>query len=1527
MAAVVSLMLATTMMGPQLAGAASTAPDSSEELVTASESAPDEPATDEPAAEDLVETEPLPEPAPEAVPEQPTEQPAAPEEPDQAPAQDQARPTSADDEEPPVQPASTPVYEITGSWVSSPDTVARGNPVVAEWRVNVNDAEEPPSNDPVDNVTATFTVDKAFFDEVPDLCLTENVDPVSSRSEDGRELTCNVGTVAMGTALVVQTPVVADGLTGDEIALDGTGPDGQTVDLPPILIENPFAMDIYYGQNTRQQAWNDDFTVVDVDIQWTLRLGKGSDPGPDEVTYRLNVNAADGSNVDVGQHVRDDVYGCTPFNYGEADGHPWSRDDVRPDHPRSGSFVEECTLTELSPGVFELTLSGINYDLLNAPSQDSTGKTLPPDWDAVASGSLWFRVFTDRAGSIELQSSAPTYRAPTGQQYADLPGNNHSNKSFTLPGSWSAAWHRAYTRSGGNSWDDTYRVSAGTVVRQITTSGFAADDSPANSPYGACSAFDTRHVTLVDPDGAAPVDVVRWNAGETAEVIESIPVEYYVGNDPRVTPGSGQYDPDQFDCGADAANWTTAEPADLSTVKAARIRFPFSQFADENALRLQIRSYTMINADAPVGQDVWTFGSVLRRGGDWLGPGAGNQVTPTPDARYPFTTGRRDILRIITATPHIQKSAASPTVTPGVPAQFTLTYSANGSGIIPPTVDDYEIVDTLPLNMTYEPGSADPEPAVTTDAQGRQVLTWTLNDVATNTSHELSYQAVADASVEPGTQLTNTATSSYGGESSGPATETVTTTTNGYTTILKTSDVDYIPNAGGDGVGQGSWTVAIESHDPIAQAYTDTIDILPYNGDGRGTSYSGTYTLDEVVTPDGGTVYYTDADPATLVDDPADESNGAAGDPTGNTVGWTTEKPANPTAIRVIGGELASGGTFSFQVVITTDGAQPRDSYVNRAQARAEHTELVMRTSAVLIVTDYVVEKSSDPESGTTVKPGEVITYTVTVTQQGDVPAGALFTDDVSDVFDDAVYNDDIEADIGEVTLEGGTISWEGVIPVGEVATITYSVTVKDIAGLEAEGSTFLHNQVESPGCADRCDTEHPVGYYEYSKTSDPAPGETVQVGDVVTYSVQITQYGEGAVQEAIVTDDVTAVLDDATWNDDVTASAGEVSFEEPILTWTGDLEVGAVVTLTYSVTVADTGDFELANVVASPDDERSRCVPAPDENPDCTTTHQLGDYEVVKTSDPETGSAVEVGDEITYTVTVSHIGAAPVPAASFEDDLTAVLDDANWNDDATASAGEISYEEPILTWTGDLGPGDEVTVTYSVTVTADGDRHLVNVVTTDGRCVPAEGQDEACTTEHVNGAYVYAKTSDPESGSQVQEGDVVTYTVTIEHVGTAPVADARVTDDLSGVSDVATWNDDAKASSGELGRDGTTLTWTGDLEVGQVVTVTYSVTVGDEPDATMQNVVTSDDDRAVCIPAEDGNADCTTEHHTPPAEEPDVDEPAEEPAKDDPDAPLPQTGAGGRGWALMSGLILLAGGLGLLASSRRRAGAAHAGS
>ncbi|WP_345217284.1 LPXTG cell wall anchor domain-containing protein, partial [Georgenia halophila] len=242
--------------------------------------------------------------------------------------------------------------------------------------------------------------------------------------------------------------------------------------------------------------------------------------------------------------------------------------------------------------------------------------------------------------------------------------------------------------------------------------------------------------------------------------------------------------------------------------------------------------------------------------------------------------------------------------------------------------------------------------------------------------------------------------------------------------------------------------------------------------------------------------------------------------------------------------------------------------------------------------------------------------------------------------------------------------------------------------------------------------------------------------------------------------------------------------------------------------------------------------------------------------------------------------------------------------DDAQATAGEVAFEEPELTWAGPLEVDEEVTLTYSVTVTAEGDRHLVNVVTTDGQCVPAQGQDEACTTEHLNGAYVYSKTSDPESGSQVGQGDVVTYTVVVEQVGTAGVEDAIVVDDLSGVFSVADWNGDASASSGTLERAGDQLTWTGDLEVDQVVTLTYSVTVGDEPDATMDNVVTSPDERGSCVPAADGNPGCATEHHTASA----------------PLIPgLPNTGAPVSLATVLGAMLLVGVGGGFMGLSRRR--------
>src|SRR5690606_3052385 len=364
-------------------------------------------------------------------------------------------------------------------------------------------------------------------------------------------------------------------------------------------------------------------------------------------------------------------------------------------------------------------------------------------------------------------------------------------------------------------------------------------------------------------------------------------------------------------------------------------------------------------------------------------------------------------------------------------------------------------------------------------------------------------------------------------------------------------------------------------------------------------------------------------------------------------------------------------------------------------------------------------------------------------------------------------------------------------------------------------------------------------------------PGSDVQVGDTVEYTVTVTHGGPVGIAGASITDDLSAVLDDASYNDDVTASSGEASIEDGVLSWSGDLDVDQVVTITYSVTVTGDGDGTLANVVTS-EDPRGEC----EDVGGCETEHRYGWYSFAKESLPATGTTVQVGDTVTYTVTVTHDGPGAVEGASIVDDLSAVLDDASYNDDVTASSGEASVEDGVLSWSGDLAVGEVVTITYSVTVAGGGDGALTILVTSDEPRGDCEEEGD-CVTGHLYGWFGYAKDSVPAPDSDVQVGDTVEYTVTVHQQGPGAVEAASIVDDLSAVLDDATYTGDVTASSGEVAVEDGVLSWSGDLDVSQVVTITYSVTVTGDGDGTLANAVTSDDPRGEC--EEEG--DCETEH------------------------------------------------------------------
>ncbi|MFD0573298.1 hypothetical protein ACFQ0T_33825 [Kitasatospora gansuensis] len=121
----------------------------------------------------------------------------------------------------------------------------------------------------------------------------------------------------------------------------------------------------------------------------------------------------------------------------------------------------------------------------------------------------------------------------------------------------------------------------------------------------------------------------------------------------------------------------------------------------------------------------------------------------------------------------------------------------------------------------------------------------------------------------------------------------------------------------------------------------------------------------------------------------------------------------------------------------------------------------------------------------------------------------------------------------------------------------------------------------------------------------------------------------------------------------------------------------------------------------------------------------------VSKTAD---ASSAEPGQRVTYTLKVTNPNGSTYPGATVTDDLTNVLDDATWGNDATTTSGTVTYAAPVLSWTGDVPAGRTVTITYSVTADNPdiGDHRLDNTIVgpAGSNCAAAPATPTAPPTE-----------------------------------------------------------------------------------------------------------------------------------------------------------------------------------------------------
>ncbi|WP_142006274.1 isopeptide-forming domain-containing fimbrial protein [Rhodococcus sp. T9N] len=359
-------------------------------------------------------------------------------------------------------------------------------------------------------------------------------------------------------------------------------------------------------------------------------------------------------------------------------------------------------------------------------------------------------------------------------------------------------------------------------------------------------------------------------------------------------------------------------------------------------------------------------------------------------------------------------------------------------------------------------------------------------------------------------------------------------------------------------------------------------------------------------------------------------------------------------------------------------------------------------------------------------------------------------------------------------------------------------------------------------------------------KSSSPPTGETVNIGQSITYTLNFENPGT-APATIDYTDYLADVIDDGTVA--VGAATGGLTAAlngADKIKVGGTLPAGGKGTVTYTVTVKDGGNKVLNNyLVPGTTTPPTTCDPATN----LCTTHPMPGFTLTKTADPVSGSTVQAGDTITYTVTGANTGKTALTPATIKDDLSAVLNNAAvvpgslkaTVDGAAVAAPTLSGS--ILSWSANLQAGKSVVLTYQVKVNAGvaAGTVLNNKVT--GTAKPPTGPDitpPTVETNHSVPGFTLAKTADPISGSTVQAGESIKYTVTGTNTGKTKLDPVQINDDLGAVLNNAAvvpgslkaTIDGASVAVPTL--SGTTLSWTGVLEAGKSVVLTYEVKVND---------------------------------------------------------------------------------------------------
>src|SRR5690554_2311859 len=438
--------------------------------------------------------------------------------------------------------------------------------------------------------------------------------------------------------------------------------------------------------------------------------------------------------------------------------------------------------------------------------------------------------------------------------------------------------------------------------------------------------------------------------------------------------------------------------------------------------------------------------------------------------------------------------------------------------------------------------------------------------------------------------------------------------------------------------------------------------------------------------------------------------------------------------------------------------------------------------------------------------------YTFTVTNEGNVTLGNVVVTDpliavISGPTGDTNGNGMVEVD--ETWIYTGTYTITQVdIDAGEVinqatatATAPDQSTVSDLSG----STTTTDDPTVIELCQDPAIAIVKTGIF-----NDENGNECSDVGETITYTFTVTDEGNVTLGNVVVTDPLIAVISGPTGD---TNGNGMLDVDE---TW--------IYTGTYTITQVDIDAGEVINqataTATAPDQSTVSDLSGSTTTTDDPTVIELCQdpvIAIVKTgifNDENGNECSDVGETITYTFTVTNEGNVSLSNVTVTDPLIAVI---------TGPTGDTNNDgilDVTETWV--------YTGTYTITQ-ADIDAGQVTNQATATGIAPDQStvSDLSGTTIENDDPTVIELCQDPaiaivktgifndENGNECSDvGETITYTFTVTNEGNVSLSNVTVTDPLIAV---------ITGPTGDINNDGildVTETW--------VYTGTYAITQAD---------------------------------------------------------------------------------------------------